>query len=555
MKENTSNHGFISIAFFASLFCSASFHEYISCILSVLLSVWLLVNHLRRNCTKVYFNLSTLTLTVLILFYGLSVFYAVDPGMAFIGFLKYLPLPLFALGIMQSDERKTIIDMLPYAVAIMAVLSALLAQIPLLSDYFLAAGRLSGFLQYPNTFAILILVAELLLLTKERIRYYDAITIAFLVAALIYTGSRTALVIAIPANIAALLFTKSKRFIFYSVLALLGGGFIATVFLISTNNSQIINNIMQISFRDSGLTERLLYYYDAFPVILKHPFGLGYMGYYYMQPSFQTGMYSTVYVHNDLLQLMLDVGWLPALLFVLAVFRKLFGKRTKKSVRIVLATLLVHGMLDFDLQFITLFFVYLLFLDLKAGKEFILGGKKAVVCSISSLLACVSLYMGIALVMFVIGETNASYAMYPYNVTTETALLAESDDIDRSNEIAEALCERNEYVPLAYTVRARHAYKNGDFAQLIKLKNQIFEKAPFVYDEYEEYVRMLINGVTHCRDAGDEEMAKKCVEELKSISDKLSALPDRISPLGKLVDEQPEYSLPQVLVEYIASYN
>ncbi len=553
MKDNTRQISFLSIAFFASLFCTGIFHEYLSCLMSLFLASWLFVNHLRKNNTVFYLNLTTVSFVLIILFYGLTAFWAVDSGMAFIGFLKYLPLLLFAISLMQTEEKENMLYLLPYAVTLMTVLSAGLAQIPLLDDYFLLAGRLSGFLQYPNTFAILVLVAELLLLSKEKIKYYDLICIALLVVGLIYTGSRTVLVIAVISNITTVLFTKSKRFIFFSILALLSGGFIAVVFLIATENTHIVERLLNITFKESTFVGRFLYYIDALPVILKNPFGIGYMGYCYMQPSFQSGVYSTAFIHNDFLQLMLDIGWIPSLLFGFVILKRIFGKCTSKAHRIILSTLLLHSMFDFNLQFLSVFFIYILFFEINSGKKFDISGKKWLICALTSVIACVSLYMGTSLLLYRIGQYDTSYAMYPYNPNTESAILINSEDIETANSIATKTQKRNKYLLLAYSVKARYSYSKGDFTTLIKLKNKTFEIAPFVYEEYEEYARMLINGITHYRQSGDTQNEQICIDELKAIPKRLDALNEKLSSLGKKIKDQPQTQLPEVLLEYIES--
>ena len=59
------------------------------------------------------------------------------------------------------------------------------------SNLFLVSERLSGFFQYPNTFALFLLISELLLLKKINLKIIDYITLAVLIGGLLYTGSRT----------------------------------------------------------------------------------------------------------------------------------------------------------------------------------------------------------------------------------------------------------------------------------------------------------------------------------------------------------------------------
>ncbi|MBR5322945.1 MAG: O-antigen ligase family protein [Clostridia bacterium] len=553
MKDNTRQISFLSIAFFASLFCAGIYYEYLSCLMSLLLVSWLFVNHLRKNNTVIRLNLTTVSFILITFFYGLTAFWAVDSGMAFIGFLKYLPLLLFATALMQMEEKDTMLLIFPYAITLMTVLSAALAQITLLEDYFLVSGRLGGFLQHPNAFAILVLVAELLLLSKDKINYYDLICIALLIVGLIYAGDRIVFILAIIANVATVLITKSKRFIFFSVLALLACGFVSVVILIATENTHIVEKLTHITINKNAFVGRLLYYTDALPIILKKPFGLGYMGYYYMQSSFQSGVYSTTYIHNDILQLILDIGWIPSAIFVFAILKRIFGKGTHRIHRIILSTLFLHSLFNFNLQFLSIFFVYILFLETDSGKKLVIPNKKWLICALASAMACVCLYVGMSLLLCETGKFNASYYMYPFNPNAETAILVNSNDIEKANTITTNTLKRNKYLLAAYTAKGRYAYSKGDFKTLINIKNKAFEIAPFAYEEYEEYARMLINGITLYKQTGDAQNKRICIDELKDIPKKLEKLNDKIGLLGKKINEQPKTKLPDVLIEYIDS--
>ena len=78
---------------------------------------------------------------------------------------------------------------------------------------------------------------------------------------------------------------------------------------------------------------------------------MGHMGYYYMENEIQTGMYSVQYVHNDLLQIGLDLGLIPMLLYVAAVVYCLAGKQIPHDKKLILLVVFLHGLLDFDLAY------------------------------------------------------------------------------------------------------------------------------------------------------------------------------------------------------------
>lgn len=166
-----------------------------------------------------------------------------------------------------------------------------------------------------------------------------------------------------------------------------------------TGNQDTIGRFLTISLESSTLMGRLLYYRDVLPVILKHPFGLGYMGYYYAQGGFQTGVYATKFVHNELLQFAVDVGWIPTLLFAFALLRRLLARKTPAMQRMLLFAICAHSMLDFDLQFLSIFLSFSLRWTQRKGKRSYGNGKtesKGTFLSAGAL-AAVCLYLGAAL--------------------------------------------------------------------------------------------------------------------------------------------------------------
>lgn len=59
---------------------------------------------------------------------------------------------------------------------------------------------------------------------------------------------------------------------------------------------------------------------DAFVMMIKQPFGIGYDGFFWKQGSVQTGVYNTKFVHNDFLQMGLEYG----VVFLVVVLYSLF---------------------------------------------------------------------------------------------------------------------------------------------------------------------------------------------------------------------------------------
>ena len=511
---------------------------------------WLTVKVVREKKIRFNLNITSASVLCIILFYGLSAFWAVDSGMAVIGFMKFLPVPLYLLVLMQTENTEKMIERLPLTAAVMTAVSAIAMQIPVFEGFFSVSGRLAGFFQYPNTFALFALVSELIAISKEKLRPLDFAVIAVLLFGILYSGSRTVFVLAVAAN-AVLIFTvKSGRVKLFvaAVLGVFAAG--AAVYAALSGGTGAFGRFLTISLGESTFVGRLLYFKDALPIILKHPFGLGYMGYYYIQQSVQSGVYSVMFIHNDFLQLLLDVGWLPALLFAAAVVRSVFGGKKPFYKRVIIAVIALHSCFDFDLQFIAVFMVLLLFTDYRAGKEYVFQ-KSETVGAVCFFTAVIAVYFGISLTLSSFGKYEAAFSLYPLDTRSETILLINEKDTEKAGEIADRIIKRKEYVTVAYSVKARQAYSAGDFGKLIEYKNLIFDKAPFAYEEYEEYCYMLITGIKLYREAGDAKGAQICLKELKSTAYKVHTVGERLSGLGAKIKDQPTTALPEDIEKYI----
>lgn len=537
-------------AVFALSFCFVGgFHEYTACLFGLLLAallIWYLVANPRLEIKK---NVALLAVFSAVLLYAVSMFWAVDPGMALIGFFKFLPVLFFVVLLQLGGGKALLISILPEIMAAMAALSAVGSLIPGLEDFFLVADRLAGFLQYPNTFALLLLVSQLIVVSRKRLTVRNCVVFAVLLLGILYSGSRTVFLLTVGANLVlAFLVTKGKKRL--ALLCAVVGVAILVVTAALLTGSDVLGRFLRFSFLESTFAGRLLYFWDAIPLILKHPFGLGYWGYYYAQQSVQTGVYSTAFVHNDFLQMMLDVGWIPCVCLVVAMVKSAISKNTPLVHKVILGVLFLHSCFDFDLQYLSAFFVLLLFLDHGGEKQLVFrktGGLKGTLAG----LGLASVYIGVALLLPQLGLHQQARTMYPWNTVNNTVLLTKATNLQEGNSLADEILEQNDQVNLAYSMRARYAYSTGDFRLLMDTKKEIFERFPFQYAEYEEYCRMLGMGISLYEQSGDEASAQICREELISTRKAVEALADRQSLLGKVIKDQPTTKLPEDLNTYI----
>lgn len=547
--DNIKNrYDYFSIVFLIFAAILGTFHEFLSCAFAVLICIGLLLVNKKKDLV-VYHNSLSLAVCIIVVMYLMTPVYAVDSGMALVGFFKYLPLLLMLFVFMQNENTvNSIHEGIPYLAVVMTIVSAIGMAIPASVDLFSVAGRLAGFFQYPNSYAIFLLVAELLLLGKATKKHEYAMILIVLVGILL-SGSRTVWILAILANIVMLVFIRKRVKEF--IIGVLGVAVISAVYIFVIDDGTILDRLMSFSIYESTFVGRLLYFRDALPVILKHPLGLGYMGYYYMQSSFQTGVYSVKFIHNDILQLALDVGWIPCALFIRAIIKALLNKKNVAYKKLIIAVITLHACFDFDLQFISLFCIFISFLDIYEGKKKTFDLSKRTVSIVLVITIVLNAYMGIALALDFVNKDDIASKMYPWNTEALTDVMIDKKTTREMVPIADKLIKQNEYVLIAYSVKSREAYENGNFVDLIQYKNHIFRIAKFQYEEYEEYCNMLLNGISLFKQSGDPESVDICEDQLIVTKRKVERLGMSLSSFGKMIADQPKTQLPQSLANKI----
>ncbi len=524
------------------------FNEYVSCILSVLLCIYLGIKLVKNKRLVIKPSLTLLSVALIPIGYGFTCLYAVDSGMAFIGFLKYLPLVLFLVSLHQGKES-SYAEILPAFAAVLTVISAIGMYIPFFKPFFTVAERLAGFFEYPNTFALFLLVCELLLFKKTSFKVLDIIVMAVLTFGIFLTGSRTVFVLLFVSNALAVFFVAKRSVRKILIIVFVCAVAVLIAFMLFSNNL-IFARFLRISLNETTFVGRFLYFADALPLMLKHPFGMGYLGYSYVQHEIQTGVYTVRYIHNDFLQLVLDIGFIPALVFIAAIVRKIFKKDTPAFVRIILLTVFAHSCFDFNLQYLSIFFIILLLLeDNKKPKEI----KKNLWCAhtLLALVLVLSVYMGTALALAHFEVRTLSDKLYPFNTDNKISMLSKETDVKRANDLAIEIQNQNSATYIPYGIKAKYAYSKGEIKAVINNKQIAFTKNPFNYDEYEEYCKMLINGIELYKKAGDTASVNICKTELLKTKALLEKNNDRLSNLGKQIKDQPKTTLSEDILHYI----
>lgn len=528
--------------FVISPFLIGMYYAWASCIAAVLLSAYLI--YCRKISGHLIFPKSPVMyacLTVVCAFV-ISPLWAVDKGMTVFGAVKFLPLPLFCMALAQVnyDERQKLVNAVPIIGTAMTIISFPLSFIPILGNYLLVSGRLAGFFQYSNTYAIYLLVGIVIAVGNDWITKKKLIVSAVLLAGIFLSGSRTVFILLIIAAVIYLIKSKNKKLKIALSCAFGAILLVAIIYALITKSFDTVGRFLTSSFLSSTFLGRLLYYKDALPVILHHPFGLGYMGYYFLQGSFQTGVYSVVNIHNEFLQILLDIGWVPFAVCMWALIKSFLGRDavTKSAI----AVIIIHCLLDFDLQFVSVCFVLIL-LSFGSDVPAVKIKKNAVIYSAGIVILTVSIYFGSAEMLMYLKNYDMATQIYPAYTSAYIQKISEADTVDEASAIADKIICLNDSVSIAYSAKSRKAFADGDIQLMTEYKKKAISLAVYSIEEYREYREMLEIAEDLYLNAGDELSAEYCQRCNSDIEVMLEKVKNNTSKLAYMIDDKPELEM------------
>ncbi len=468
----------------------------------------------------------------LVLFQLGGCLWGTDRGMALAGALQFLPLPLFALALQQREpeKRMRLLTWFPHAAVAMVLLSSLLSLLPACADRFVVNGRLAGFFQYPNTFAAYLLAALVVLLHGGAYgqREKTMLSLVLLGGLVLAQSKATAVLLVLVLLLSAVRAETGKE---KGLLCLAAALFVGAGLFLAVRGA--------VSF--STFFGRLLYARDALPVILRHPLGLGYTGYYWLQGSFQTGVYSVRHVHNELLQLLLDVGWIPAGLFLWALvqgFRAPDGNFCRK---LLLAVLCLHALADFDTQFVSMAFLLLTAASVELRAVRRISPRVFVAAAVPACL--LSLWLGTASIFLAANWTAKAAALYPAYTEALIRMFPETEN-DRSEDLADRILRLNGSAAPAWDVKAEAAFQRGDFDTALAAKEKAVRLSRYHRQEYLEYRDLLERGRLRCLSRGDAAGAARCSAKLEALPGMIREVLDQTSALGRMIQDKPNLTLP-----------
>lgn len=531
------------------------FHVITSCFADVYLtSLILFIQKKRRYINQILFiNVVSASVFLITTSYLLTVLWAIDKGMAFWGFLKFSPVLPFSYITMnlEPEDKRCVLKVIPLSGAFMTIVSYLLHLIPDFKKYFTVAGRLSGFFQYPNSFAAFLICGIVIIAYYYKKLFPEILLLSILIFGVFESGSRIAFAIMILGIFVLIISIKDKKISIAITLILLMGIGASLIYVHVTNNYYTIGRFLTSSVNESTLVGRILYYKDALPIILKHPFGLGYLGYSYIIGASQTGVYSVVFVHNELLQFLLDIGWIPVLVFLVALLKTLFSKRIDFCQKLVLSLLCTHALLDFDFQYISLLFVLLLTLDFRYGYEVELKSKLSKALCVASIVFVSCIYFGLVDLLTLVNANDIAIRLYPVHTNAEIRLLTESKSAEQQSSIAKDIIKRNEHISLAYAAMANYDFSLGNIEDFIANKKKSIELSPYDIEAYNDFAGKLITAYSLYKQGGDSISADYCLKQVINLENELLEVKSRTSALAWKINDLPQLELSAEIKDFI----
>lgn len=488
-------------------------------------------------------------ISFLFLCYIGTIFNGVDRGISTIGIVRILVVLIFFLYLyqMKLDERLVFLYEVPTIGAIMTIVSVLFFFTPW-SGQFFQASRLGGFFQYSNTFALYLLLGILILFYQKDQERKRKFKVLILITGLILTGSRSVFLLFIVNGIYFWFQRKEERkFLIFLVLfiaILTGCG------VLITGGYQNVGRYLTVFENNSTFWGRLLYWLDGVRILLKHPMGLGYLGYYFLQPSVQTGGYTTKFVHNDFLQIGLDAGILAMILGIILFIQGFLSKNNSKLQKHLLLVIGIHSCFDFNLQFLAISMIVVLCMQGIEGdcKNILLKKSMDIILILSF---CLFLWMGTGTFLEYCGKCQRALRVNPWLTMSKMKKLSVVESIEEAEQLADDILQQNEEVGQAYSIKAQISYEREDYKAFIKYGRQEIKCQKYRSVIYENYIEKIAAILTVKQSKGEVKEYKKYLQELLWVDGQIRKVNGQTSAIAYKMKDHIQIQIQDHYVEYL----
>lgn len=534
----------LAIVLGITLILNAGFFDYSAAVCGAVICFWLFVRLLKKKKFYKRDRRAVFAIPVLLLCLSFLVsLWAVDVSENLFGALRLGVLCLWIVLVRNSsaEEKECARKSIPFLGAAMVVVSVAAYFIPSLKNAFWENGRLAGFFQYANTCAFFLMMGTILVLTGQQKKVEKYFLSAVLTAGVLLTGSRSILLLEVLWAAYHAVREKSfrKPFLAGSMTFLILGG---AVFF-CTGSTKNITRIFSIFQSNSTVWGRLLYARDAVVLLAKKFYGLGRMGYYYSQGTFQSGVYHVRFVHNDFLQTALDYGVLALVLAVIFVVWQLrFGRQEAYEKEILVLSVLA-GCVDFHFQYLLIPMTVLLFLDYGNVER---EKKRELIAEYVFLpvLTGAFVYLAIASGCAKAGRMDIALSMLPdYSYAQEKAMKSRAGT-QEAYDLAQKLIHKNPYNISAYIVRGTMYASSFQVEKCLTDFDRVLELDPYNTEYYKQYDKLLFSMEQQLKSMTESaaEETGKIRERRQKLSEDLAAMEKRTSSLAYKIKDVPQFS-------------
>ena len=474
-------------------FALGLFFEWTAAFAGIFISMIFILYLVQKKKFIINNSLNFILFVLIAVFSIISFFTSKDKGYSFFGLLRIFILILFALFMMQfeNEDKKNILNFLPEASIAMLALSVILIQIPALKNIFIVKNRYIGFPSYANATAFFLVLSFIIFSTREDAKsqkvknnkVYLLAQVIFpiiITAGIVWTGSRTNLVLMILLIISFTIVRKNLRKPYLMTLLLIMA---ALIFIILFSGKA--ESIRSLSFldQDGSIGIRLLFYRDALKAIAKNPMGIGYQGFYEFQGLYQHGDYFVRFIHNGYLEMMLSFGWVVGGLFIVLVLSAIFhAKGVNKLILILMA---LRCLFDFDLQFMFIDFYFIALMNFD-GKEHEVKKFQPIIL-LPVILTIFLLPIGFSNGFYYFEKPEIAAKIYPYDFEYYEKIIRTSEDNSIKKTESEKALTLNPYSFQANYFLMNDAIENNKMEEALSYCKNAIIAEPYKEDLYQEY--------------------------------------------------------------------
>ena len=463
---------------------------------------------------------------------------------AIVGTLKFMVFVVFLTLLLQTskEEKDVVFELIPYLGMLVLVLSALLSLLPYFHNIIInKAGRLSGTFGYANTFSMLLFVSLVIFMeftsSDSKNTFNNSMGYLLLGFGILWTGSRSTIILTVIYLLLHMFLGKNKNIVMYLIFLFFVLAIVLYFFF--TGNTSGFGRIFSVFSNSSTLVGREIYNIDGFEQLVRHPFGMGYLGWFFEQGAVQSAPYVTKVVHNSFLQIGLDFGIVP---MILAIVAAVFMVRySKTEYRLALIFVMVHFAFDLDSEFLGYMFIILLFIDwdriqlVKAEPNFRFVG-------ILSTTLIGILFVWQSLFWILAGTNNSKLALRlsPDNVLVENAYMVGIKDIDEASLHAKNIKRIVPNFGVPYDILAMKYFKDGDYLKMSEEGLLACKYQKYDMEVFDHYVLMQEQALVS---SDDESVRDKILKDLQSGVDYLYEVKDSTNPLSYKTVDAPSFVL------------